>query len=70
MNKYRHLAPPRRAPQTRLTRMHAGKVRYCTTAYALEVCERMRVLTGEEFDAYLCPLCAGYHVGHRTLRGA
>lgn len=64
MNKYQHLAPPA-TRQPSLVNMHAGKKRLHTLEYALQVREIMEQKYQKPFDAYHCPICNGYHVGHR-----
>ncbi|HEU0027512.1 MAG TPA: hypothetical protein VFQ25_10385 [Ktedonobacterales bacterium] len=63
-NKYAHLAPPKRQPP-RLVRMHEGKIRWKTLREAAGARDSAAAHYGEDFTAYFCPICSGYHIGHR-----
>lgn len=44
-----------------------GKLRYSPTA-AGKVALRLSVKEGADYNAYLCPFCHRWHVGHRRSR--
>jgi hypothetical protein len=64
MNKYAHLAPPRRHSPS-LVRMHAGKRRWKTLKEATAARDSAAARYGADFSAYFCPVCEGFHIGHR-----
>jgi hypothetical protein len=64
MNKYAKLAPQNH-PAPRLVRMHEGKRRWRTMPEAIAARDSASSYYGEDFSAYFCPVCAGYHIGHR-----
>lgn len=47
---------------------HVGKIKHTKegAAYAVVLLRRKHV--GEQYDAYPCSHCGGWHVGHRTQK--
>jgi hypothetical protein len=64
VNKYAHLAP-QKPPAPKLVRMHEDKRRWRTMPEAIAARDSASRYYAEEFSAYFCPVCAGYHIGHR-----